>query len=560
MILGINHLIGQDIFQSIHHMIKDVFKKIVNILLLPFREHFMLFLVLSLLTAFAHSVGYFTTVNFLTFSSFVAIIMHCISLSYIATLLISLIRKKVIRRIVLAIILIYVVIDFIVNFYCAFYLHLLFDNDVALLIKETDPSEAGEFFSSLVPAWIVLTITGVFALIILSWWFMKKRDLKFNLGKKASVLALGIVAICMMGNLRVWEVWEFGPFSPIHTFAQNDNPSDLRLYYTHPQLQFDENQELPTNLVLIIGESFGRSHSSIYGYEKMTNPLLAKLKDDQLLFYFDSIYSPASQTAKSLRYMLSTYDLPDEGKDKKWFEYISLIELMDECGFDCYWFGNQGRVGDHNGPTRAYAQACDHQWFLQKDNILDQSDVVLVDSTSQYVSQISHKNHNFIVYHMKGSHFDYSKRYPPEFARFTVNDYPSDPESHRLVLSSYDNSILYNDYIVNQLMAFFKDTESIIIYLSDHGQVMYRNSKDPDYYAHGRKEDPVDYACGTEIPFFIYASPLYQQKHPEIMERIKYRQDHPENWNSDDLPYFILDLIGVKEINHEDIRSKSVLN
>lgn len=543
-------------------MNKDTFKKIVNIFLLPFREHFMLFFLLSLLTAFAHSVGYFTTENFLTFNSFVAIIMHCISLSYIATLLIAVIRGKVLKRIVLVVLFMYVVIDFIINFYCAFYLHLLFDNDVALLIKETDPSEINEFFSSLVPTWMVLSILGIFLLFILLWWFIKRHNLKFNLNTKASVLAMGFVGLCMLGNLRVWEVWEFGPFSPFHTFAQQDNPSDLRSYYSHPQLIFDNKQELPTNIVLIIGESFGRSHSSVYGYQKLTNPLLTKLKDNHLLFSFDSIDSPASQTAKSLRYMLSTYDLDlhHENKEKKWFEYISLIELMHECGYNCYWFGNQGRVGDHNGPTRAYAQACDYQWFLQKDNIRDQSDIVLVDSTRHYVNQISHKNHNFIIYHMKGSHFDYSKRYPAEFAHFSVNDYPSDPQSHRSVLSSYDNSILYNDYIVNEIMAFFKETESIIIYLSDHGQVMYRNSKDPDYYAHGRKEDPVDYACGIEIPFFIYASPLYQQKHSDVMERIKYRQDNPKNWNSDNLPYFILDLIGVKEINHENIQSKSVLN
>jgi len=258
--------------------------------------------------------------------------------------------------------------------------------------------------------------------------------------------------------------------------------------------------------------------------------------------------------------MLSTFDLPDENKGKKWFEYISLIELMDESGFDCYWFGNQGRVGAHNGTTRTYADACDNQWFLKDDNVEDQLDNVLVDSTHQYVNQISHKSHNFIVFHMKGSHFDYSKRYPKEFAQFTENDYPSEPQNHRGILSSYDNSILYNDYMVSRIMDLFKDTESIVIYLPDHGQVMYRNKKDPDYYAHGRKADPVDYAYGIDIPFFIYASPLYQQKHPQTMERIKNRQNNPHEWNSDFLPYFFMDLIGVKEINGENIQSKSVLN
>ena len=86
-----------------------------------------------------------------------------------------------------------------------------------------------------------------------------------------------------------------------------------------------------------------------------------------------------------------------------------------------------------------------------------------------------------------------------------------------------------------------------------------RNKKNPDYYAHGKSNNPINYAYGIQIPFFVYASPLYQQKHPETMERIKNRQNNPISWNSDDLPYFIMDLIGIKEINGEDVRAKSAI-
>ena len=108
-------------------------------------------------------------------------------------------------------------------------------------------------------------------------------------------------------------------------------------------------------------------------------------------------------------------------------------------------------------------------------------------------------------------------------------------------------------------MDIFKNTESVVIYLPDHGQVMYRNPNNPDYYTHGNGNS-VDYALGVEIPFFVYASPLFQQKYPQIMERIKNRQENPKSWNSEDLPYFIMDLIGVKTINGEDVRPRSVLN
>ena len=541
-------------------MIRNILLKFGNILLRPFKQHFLFFSVICTLTVCAHVMAFFTTKYGMNLNAAIAFAIHCVSLSYIVTLLISFICNKAVRQILQALFILYAAVDFTINFYCAFHLCILFDNNIALPIKETNPGEIVEFFSTMVPMWIILAVAIVFFLFAFLGWHIKRRNLTFNLGPKLSLLAMGITSICILGNLNQWGIWRYGPIGPLYALSQNDNPVDLKDYYSHPSLTFAESNELPTNVVLIVGESYSRSHSSIYGYEKLTNPQLTALKDSAMLFSFDSINSPANSTVLSIRLMLSTYDLPNEKEDKKWYEYISLIELMKESGYESYWFGNQGQHGQYNGSIRTYAQTCDHPLFFEKDDVDNQFDVVLLDSSYQYINQIGHKNHNFIVYHMKGSHFKYSKRYPDEFAIFTVNDYITYPESHRVTLSSYDNSILYNDYIVSQIIELFKDSESIVIYLPDHGQVMYRNPKDPDYYAHGRKQDPVDYALGIDIPFFIYASPLYQQKHPETMKRIKDRQENPITWNSDNLPYFIMDLIGVKEINGETIRTKSILN
>ena len=87
---------------------------------------------------------------------------------------------------------------------------------------------------------------------------------------------------------------------------------------------------------------------------------------------------------------------------------------------------------------------------------------------------------------------------------------------------------------------------------------MFRSS--PDYHTHGKINDPVSYAYGVEIPFMIYASPLYQERHPDVVERIKYRQNHTKVWNSENLPYLIMDLIGVKEVDGVAVKPKSLLN
>ncbi len=539
-------------------MIKKIFQSIADILLRPFREHFLFFVVFYILAMGCYVLRQISTEFYPVAAILIA--MHCFNITYIVTLIISIIRPRALQKTIQAVLIALAAVDFVLNFYCINQLKYLFDADIAQLILETDANEAKEFASSMIPGWIVLAEIGVFLSLIFLWWLSARRNL--NLGKKTSLVALGIVGICIIGNLYAWPVWKDGPIARFKEISQYDIPSSLKSYYSHPQLAFDAKQDLPDNVVLIIGESFARCHSSLYGYDKPTNPQLKSLKDNSLLFTFDSIDAPAGNTAPSIKKMLSTFSKADESnKDKKWYEYISLIELMQESGYDCFWFGNQACANKNNGTARTYAQACDRQWFLQPegiDEVNKRYDIVLVDSSYQYVNKPHPEKHNFIIYHMLGSHFNYYMRYPKNFAKFSEKDYPTEPQNHREILSTYDNSILYNDYVVKRIMELFKDSESVVIYLPDHGQVMYRNKRNPDYYAHGKGK--YDYDYGVEIPFFIYASPLYQERHPETMQRIQERQNHPKCWNSDDLPYFIMDLIGVKAINDEDVRSRSVLD
>ena len=347
--------------------------------------------------------------------------------------------------------------------------------------------------------------------------------------------------------------------------TQYEATDDLSSYYTHPKITFLDDAELPNYVVLIIGESFARCHSSLYGYDKDTNPRLSAHRDSSLLFTFDSIDSPAPTTAESIRLMLSTYSQADEKSDngKEWFKFTTIIELMQDCGYDSYWFGNQARGSKKNGATRVFAEACQKRKYLQHegaDRYNVTTDMVLVDSSYQYVNEAKPEGHHFVIYHMMGSHFDFAMRYPKEYAKFTEKDYASQPEQHRSTLASYDNSILYNDEVVSQIIQMYRDKDAVIIYVPDHGQVMYRNPKKPDYFSHGNKKNPLNYSLGVEIPFIIFASPSYQERHPAIMQRIRIRQDKPERWNSDDLPYLIMDLIGIKDVGGETIQTKSLLH
>lgn len=543
-------------------MLKTLCQKLGNILLKPFREHFLFLIVFFFL--FTSPYFFWHPMHVQGFNIYILYLaIHCLVISYLVTLLVSVIKPDVARKIVQGVLIALAAILFAVNFYCNYVLDFLFDSDIAMLILGTDVHETKEFASALLPTWIILAVLGIYLLFIILWWISKRHRL--NLGKKTSWVALGLILICALLSIRNWRAWEDGPLKLFEELSNIESSDDLQSHYTHPAITIADEAQRPANVVLIIGESFARVHSSLYGYDKATNPQLGAYRDSSMLFTLDDIDAPAPTTAQSLRFMLSAYAQEDDtsSNEKKWFEYTTLIELMQECGFDCYWFSNQARGNKHNSTARAFAEACDRHWFLQQEgsdryNIMP--DKVLVDSSYQFVNQLNSQERHFIIYHMMGSHYDFAMRYPKEFAKFTENDYLTEPQSHRSILASYDNSILYNDYIVSQIINLYRDKEAIVIYIPDHGQVMYRDPKDPDYYAHGKMNDKVRYALGVEVPFMIYASPSYQEKYPEVMQRIKYRQEHPKAWNSDDLPYLIMDLIGVTAIDGEDVSAKSVLN
>lgn len=540
-------------------MLRNTIQKLGYFLLKPFREHFIFMIVFFILVTFLLPV--YEVVYEHLYINAIILSIHCFVLSFVMTLVIGLIKPNFLRQTIQVFLLTTLGIIFAISFYCLFVLGYLFDSDVAQLILGTDVNEAKEFASVMIPKWAIFTIFGFFLILAILSYLSTHYNL--NLGKLSSKAALGITCLCIIVNINCWNIWQDGPINVMTQFLNYQVPDDLHSHYTHPNITFSDEQQGVHNIILIIGESFARSHSSLYGYDRMTNPYLDNLRDSSMLFVIDSIDSPASKTALSLKYMLSLYNKENSIANKQWFDFTSIIELMQCCGYDCFWFGNQAKGSRHNSVSRLFAKACQHQKFLQHeggDKLNTNFDMVLVDSSFNYVSHLNPEQKHFIIYHMMGSHFDFCMRYPQDFNKFSEKEYADSPQDHRSILASYDNSILYNDYIVSLIMDLFKNKDAVVIYLPDHGQVMFRDPNKPDFFAHATEKDSLQYALGVEIPFMIYASPLYQERHPDIIERIKYRQNHTKVWNSENLPYLIMDLIGVKEVDGVAVHPKSLLN
>ena len=266
-----------------------------------------------------------------------------------------------------------------------------------------------------------------------------------------------------------------------------------------------------------------------------------------------NIKSPATNTIPCFQAIMSTYK-PEYKDSIPWWQCTTLPEILHHSGYCTYWVSNQSKIGIFDTVIGRYADLCNHNFFVgdkfagMHRNKLDEEIIPLIIPLLQNTN-----SNSFYFIHLMGSHSTFKNRYPPLFDKFKPEDYETYPKHQRENLATYDNSILYNDSVVNEIICLFQKQETIIFYFSDHAIDAYESSD--DYMAHAKGTDPKSVEAGSKIPFMIYTSPLYQQNFPNEMEQIKRCTEQP--FRTDDMIYTIMDIIGVT-FKGESLEGKSI--
>ena len=128
------------------------------------------------------------------------------------------------------------------------------------------------------------------------------------------------------------------------------------------------------------------------------------------------------------------------------------------------------------------------------------------------------------------------------------------PENQRQTLAEYDNSILYNDYIVSELMNLYAAKEAIVFYFSDHGLDVFNSQS--DYVGHARHNVPKSAESGLQIPFMVYLTPAYRQAFPEMSKRVEQAVNKP--FCTQNMICTIMDVIGVEFKNNNAVQQHSL--
>lgn len=495
-------------------MLKNILRKICEILLRPFKADFFFLFILTILVSAADIVAWFFYGDPI-FGIYMGV--HGYIMAYVIVLLGTFLSqtryKKIYEYIILALAYINFIIDVSIHMSCK----IGFTNDMVAIIMGTNLSEGKEFigtYFSLELLCVIIISTAVLYLI---------KRYKVYVEHFGSRLSVCFLLLCLFGGIIVFgrrsENWGGVFLCKVTSCLSYKSPPDLKAYFSDPEVVINDG-ETPDNLLIIIGESFVRSHSSIYGYAKNTNPYLSKMIEDSLLVAYDNVTSSSTSTIKAFQSMMSTYG-SSLNTEREWYECTTLLEVLSKAGYNTLWISNQSPTGVHDNVVTKYAELCDSViWVGSKYKGIRKSDfdeeiIKSVESLKLSDKFNSYKK-NVILIHLMGSHYIFNERYPKEFEQFHPNEYPALNKEQAEIISSYDNSILYNDFVVSSILHLFKDTETLAFYFPDHGLDLYDTYS--DYFGHAIANMPNSVNVASQIPFMMYCSQALRYNCSEAVE------------------------------------------
>lgn len=303
-------------------------------------------------------------------------------------------------------------------------------------------------------------------------------------------------------------------------------------------------EEKIKNIVLLIGESAQRNYMQIYGYDLNSTPKLSQRlsKKPENTFVFKDVISSYVTTHRSLSQVLT---LANQDNKQEWHKSFNVMDFFNIISYDTYVLSNQESYGFFSVSITSILNRALNPIFLNKTDKFD--NVSFDEVILKNLTKLKKDKASFYAFHLLGSHATYYKRYPKEFDVFSANSTRGGGYC-KTIKSQYLNSILYTDFIIDEIIKYFENEDTILIYISDHAEEVCDKSK---FFGHTPNQISK---FMLEIPFVVYVSDTFKQKHKDLYVRIK-NADKSAPYMIDDLMHTLIDLSGVKFEGFEQKRS-----
>jgi glucan phosphoethanolaminetransferase (alkaline phosphatase superfamily) len=133
-----------------------------------------------------------------------------------------------------------------------------------------------------------------------------------------------------------------------------------------------------------------------------------------------------------------------------------------------------------------------------------------------------------IVLHTLGNHWNYSQRHPQEFDRWKPSLFGVDKPAYTSlklkpeINNSYDNSILYTDWLLAQVIGLLKAGPPLasMMYVADHGQTLYDGSCKLAFHGHNTQFE-------FHVPALVWYSDAYGAAHSDKVAQLRQHRTAP---------------------------------
>ena len=309
--------------------------------------------------------------------------------------------------------------------------------------------------------------------------------------------------------------------------------------------------------VLVIGESHNKRHMSLHGYPRDTTPLLVQRSKAENLIVFENAYSNHVHTRPSLSFALTG---ANQYNGKSWTTTSSLITITRQAGIKTYWISNQQMLGLWDNVVALLARESDKVVSINKKvggvKKPDKQDEALLPHLRSALREPGEK---LIVVHLMGSHSGYCLRFPEAWNTYvgelelSAFGKVSATTKHKRV-NCYDNSVRYNDHILDQVFNSLEKSEvpASALYFPDHADEVF-NGKFHNLPG-------FDFSM-SDIPLVFAASDSWRKEFSGHWEQLV--NNRKKIFTNDLIFETVLGLMGlesdqidtINDLGHEDFKS-----
>lgn len=411
-----------------------------------------------------------------------------------------------------------------VGSYFVYTFEITITQNILGLVFDTNPEETGALLGVDFYAWtgVHMAVSLVPAVLFFRRGGLPPGSVKRAVSMLLVLLVMAVLLIVTVPHRRLPREMSRRDlvFSAVHSLV--GYRKSLRQFAV-PKTDISKGDFRYTNhdlvVVLILGEGARADHFHINGYNRRTSPNLERLK----VVSFTGAMSSFSFTRKSVPCILTratakNYELS--------LRETGLISIFRRLGFYTAWISNQRQSHDnHDTPITVFAREADAVVFNNRLRADSYDRVRLDEELLKYMDDVLDLGYpnKLIVLHTIGSHWNYNAHYPQEFMKYTPIARNSNPyrNSAEEIVNSYDNTILYTDHFIAQVMERVKGHNSLVVYVSDHGEFLGEK---------GRFSHPPGSVSGKElfhIPLFVWASQRFSRENPEKMAAVRRNSAKP---------------------------------